>query len=148
MANAVLFVAPVLLFAVRLDASCWDCSSAVELSMFVVALQDAVTLLGRSCDTDDWLSNVIGAGTGALVGVAVLGSINGRRAPRRRTVRSAQSAATDTLRTPVTQRASEVVGPRGSTTLSVHFDDGSVGRQWAILVATHSQRLSCVVTTG
>ena len=56
MANLVLFVRPALF----------------GLSVVLEALQALVPGLGRSCDTTDWLSNTIGAATGAAHAAAAL----------------------------------------------------------------------------
>ena len=61
MANLVLFVAPVVLFAIATRRPLLALLVGSGLSALVEALQAAVTALGRSCDTNDWLSNTIGA---------------------------------------------------------------------------------------
>lgn len=65
MANVVLFVAPVLLVGVasRRPLAALLVGSAASLGVEV--LQALVPAMGRSCDTNDWLSNTIGAVIGA-----------------------------------------------------------------------------------
>lgn len=72
MANVVLFVAPVLLFAVATRRPVLALIVGSGLSMAVEAFQAAVTSLGRSCDTNDWLANTIGAAIGATLGAVAL----------------------------------------------------------------------------
>jgi glycopeptide antibiotics resistance protein len=72
MANVVLFVAPVLLVGVatRRPLAALVAGSALSLALEVV--QALVPALGRSCSTDDWSSNTIGAVLGAALALAAL----------------------------------------------------------------------------
>lgn len=67
-ANVVLFVAPVLLAAVASRRVLLAVVGGSLLSAAIEALQAGVPALGRSCSTDDWLSNTIGAVLGGLLG--------------------------------------------------------------------------------
>jgi hypothetical protein len=71
-ANVVLF-APVALLAgvlTRRPAATFLVASAASAAIEVV--QAFATALGRSCSTDDWLSNTLGALLGAVLAVAAL----------------------------------------------------------------------------
>ncbi|MDN4162964.1 VanZ family protein [Nocardioides abyssi] len=67
-ANVVLFVAPALLAAVASRRPALAVLGASVLSAAVEAMQALVPALGRSCATNDWLSNTIGAVVGGLLG--------------------------------------------------------------------------------
>lgn len=71
-ANVVLFVAPVLLAGVATRRPLRVLAAASGLSAVIEAIQALAPALGRSCSTDDWLSNTIGAGVGAALGVLAL----------------------------------------------------------------------------
>jgi len=71
-ANVVLFVPPVLLAAVALRRPLAALLGGVVASAFVEAFQALVPALGRSCDTNDWLSNSIGALIGAGLALVAL----------------------------------------------------------------------------
>ena len=72
-ANVVLFVPPVLLAALLLRRPLVALLGGVVASALVEAFQALVPALGRSCDTNDWLSNSIGALVGAGIAVVALG---------------------------------------------------------------------------
>jgi hypothetical protein len=72
MANLVLFVAPVLLGGVATRRPVLALVAASALSAALEALQALVPAIGRSCDTNDWLSNTIGAVIGATLAWAGL----------------------------------------------------------------------------
>lgn len=65
MANLALFVAPVLLAGVATRRPVLALLLGSGASVVVEALQAAVPAIGRSCDTNDWLSNTLGAALGA-----------------------------------------------------------------------------------
>lgn len=65
MANVVLFVAPVLLAGVATRRPWAALLAGTAASVLVEVVQAAVPAIGRSCDTNDWLSNSIGAVLGA-----------------------------------------------------------------------------------
>ncbi len=70
MANVVLFVTPVLLATVAAPRPLPARAAGMGLSLRIEALQAAVTGLGRSCDSNDWLINTIGSLIGAILGWA------------------------------------------------------------------------------
>jgi glycopeptide antibiotics resistance protein len=70
MANVVLFVAPVLLAGLATRRPVLMLLAGSGLSAIVEVFQAVVTAIGRSCDTNDWLSNTIGSAIGA--GLAIL----------------------------------------------------------------------------
>jgi VanZ family protein len=72
LANVVLFAGPALLAGVASREPVVVLVVLSGLSGAVEALQALVPELGRSCDTTDWLSNTIGAGTGAGLAAAAL----------------------------------------------------------------------------
>jgi VanZ family protein len=67
-ANVVLFVAPVLLASAATHRPILAGVAASGLSAAVEAIQALIQALGRSCSTNDWLSNTIGVVIGALLG--------------------------------------------------------------------------------
>ncbi|GGO68936.1 VanZ family protein [Nocardioides deserti] len=67
-ANVVLLVAPALLAAVASRRPALAVLAAGLLSAAIETLQALVPALGRSCSTDDWLSNTVGAVIGGLLG--------------------------------------------------------------------------------
>lgn len=81
MANVLLFVAPVLLAAVALRRPLVALLGGVAASALVEVGQALVPALGRSCDTNDWLSNSIGALVGAGLAVVALRLATRRGAP-------------------------------------------------------------------
>ncbi|MEV6636433.1 VanZ family protein [Actinoplanes sp. NPDC051470] len=72
MANILLFVAPVLLAGVATRRPVLVMVAGSGLSAMVEAFQAAVPALGRSCDSDDWVHNTIGAVLGTLLAVLSL----------------------------------------------------------------------------
>jgi uncharacterized membrane protein len=67
-ANVVLFVAPVLLASAATRRPILVGVAASGLSAAIEAIQALIPALGRSCSTNDWLSNTIGAVISALLG--------------------------------------------------------------------------------
>lgn len=80
MANVVLFVPPVLLAAVASRRPWFALAGGVLGSAAIELVQALVPPLGRSCDTNDWLSNSIGAVIG--VGLAGIAALLARRSRR------------------------------------------------------------------
>lgn len=72
MANVVLFVPLVLLAGVLTRRPAVSLVAASGLSALIEVVQAVVPALGRSCSTDDWLSNTLGAALGAVLAVAAL----------------------------------------------------------------------------
>lgn len=72
MANVVLFVAPVLLLAVATRRPVLALVAGVALSATIELTQALLPAIGRSCDTTDWSSNVIGSAIGAALGWVAL----------------------------------------------------------------------------
>ncbi len=70
-ANVVLFVAPVLLGAVAARRPSLAFVAGSAGSAVIEAVQ-ATLRFGRSCDTNDWMSNTIGAAAGASLGWVAL----------------------------------------------------------------------------
>jgi len=81
MGNVALFVAPMLFAAVAMRRPPVALFAGSGLSVGVEALQAAITAIGRSCDTTDWLSNTIGAVIGAGLGWVALRLAGWRSAP-------------------------------------------------------------------
>lgn len=71
-ANVVLFVLPVLLAGVALRRPLVALLAGSAASAILEAVQAAATGLGRSCSTNDWLSNTVGAAVGAALALAAL----------------------------------------------------------------------------
>ncbi|WP_300678966.1 VanZ family protein [Nocardioides sp.] len=67
-ANVVLFVAPILLATVALRRPLLAFASGSTLSAAIEAFQALVPALGRSCSTNDWMTNTMGAALGAVLG--------------------------------------------------------------------------------
>ncbi len=80
MANLVRFVLPVLLLSVATRRPFLAFAAGTGLSVAIEATQAAVTSLGRSCDSNDWITNTMGAVIGAALGWEAL------RFARRRTI--------------------------------------------------------------
>jgi len=80
MANVVLFVAPVLLAGVASRRPVLVMAVGSGASAGLEALQALVPTIGRSCDTNDWLSNTIGAVIGAVIASAALRWAQGSKA--------------------------------------------------------------------
>ncbi|WP_069385892.1 VanZ family protein [Cellulosimicrobium cellulans] len=72
MANVILLVPPVLLAAVAARRPVLALLGGVAGSAVIEAVQALVPALGRSCDTNDWLSNAIGALLGAALGAVAM----------------------------------------------------------------------------
>lgn len=71
-ANVVLFVPPVLLLGVATGRPLPVLLGASAASGLIELVQAVVPLLGRSCSTDDWLSNTLGAVLGAALAASAL----------------------------------------------------------------------------
>ncbi|SEB87689.1 VanZ like family protein [Nocardioides exalbidus] len=71
-ANVVLFVAPVLFLAVALRRPVLAVLVGSTASFGIEAFQAFVTALGRSCSTNDWLSNTIGSVLGGVLAAVAL----------------------------------------------------------------------------
>ncbi|MBE7323526.1 VanZ family protein [Nocardioides sp. Y6] len=71
-ANVILFVPVVLLLGVLLQRPLLALLTASAGSLLVETVQALAPALGRSCSTNDWLSNTIGAALGALLAVLAL----------------------------------------------------------------------------
>lgn len=71
-ANVVLFVAPVLFAVVATRRPLLVAVAGSGLSALVETVQALVPALGRSCSTNDWLSNSIGVVIGAVLGAVAL----------------------------------------------------------------------------
>lgn len=82
-ANVVLFVTPALFAAVATRRPALTFVAASVLSVLIETVQALMTVIGRSCSTDDWLSNTIGAAVGVLLGVLALQLGGPRRHPER-----------------------------------------------------------------
>jgi len=67
MANVVLFVPPALLLGVGFRRPLVVLLGASMVSGLVEVTQAFVTALGRSCTTNDWLANTLGAALGAAI---------------------------------------------------------------------------------
>lgn len=80
MANVILFVPPVLLAAVASRRPVVALVGGVVGSAAIEAVQALAPGLGRSCDTNDWLTNSIGAVIGAALAWAAIWAA--RRWPR------------------------------------------------------------------
>jgi hypothetical protein len=72
MANILLFVGPVLLAGVATRRPIRIMAAGSGLSAAVEALQAAMPAIGRSCDSDDWVNNTIGAVIGAALALLSL----------------------------------------------------------------------------
>jgi ElaB/YqjD/DUF883 family membrane-anchored ribosome-binding protein len=71
-ANVVLFVTPPLFAAVATRRPAVAFVAASVLTALIETVQALVPAIGRSCSTNDWLSNTIGAAIGVLLGVIAL----------------------------------------------------------------------------
>jgi hypothetical protein len=71
-ANVLLFVAPALFAAVATRRPALTLVAASGLAAVIEAVQALVPEIGRSCSTNDWLSNTIGAAIGVLLAVVAL----------------------------------------------------------------------------
>lgn len=81
-ANLVLFVGPVFLAGAATRRWLLAAAAGSASSALVELLQAVVPLLGRSCDTNDWLANTLGSVLGGALALLVL-----RLARRRAVVR-------------------------------------------------------------
>jgi hypothetical protein len=72
MGNVVLFVAPVLLLAVATRRPLIAVLVGSTVSFGIETLQAVATVLGRSCSTNDWMSNTLGSVLGGLLAVVAL----------------------------------------------------------------------------
>jgi glycopeptide antibiotics resistance protein len=72
MANLVLFVAPALLAGIASRRPLLAVLAGSALSAVVEAGQALVPAIGRSCDTNDWLSNTLGAVVGGVLALVAL----------------------------------------------------------------------------
>jgi len=72
MANVVLFVLPVLFASVASRKPLLMLLAGSALSVLIEVFQALVPAIGRSCDTNDWLSNTIGAAIGAVLAIVAL----------------------------------------------------------------------------
>ena len=71
-ANVVLFVAPALFAAVATRRPMLTLLAVSVLSALIETVQALVPALGRSCSTNDWLSNSIGAAIGVVLAAIAL----------------------------------------------------------------------------
>lgn len=71
-ANVVLMVAPVLLAGVAWRRPLLALAAGSGVSIAIEAVQALVPAIGRSCSTNDWLSNSIGAAIGAALAALAL----------------------------------------------------------------------------
>ena len=69
LANVLLFVPPVLLAGIASRRPWLALAGGVLASATIETAQALLPVLGRSCDTNDWLSNSIGALVGAVLAV-------------------------------------------------------------------------------
>ena len=72
MANVVLLILPVLLLGVATRRPLVVFLGASGASAAIETLQAFATALGRSCSTNDWLANSVGAALGAVLAWAVM----------------------------------------------------------------------------
>ncbi|MGY1722724.1 VanZ family protein [Blastococcus sp. SYSU DS0533] len=80
-ANVILFLAPVVLLATATRRPVLVAAVAIAVSAGVELLQALAPSLGRSCSTNDWLANSIGAVLGAALAWAGLRLARGTFAP-------------------------------------------------------------------
>ena len=78
MANVVLFVPPVLLIGVAVRRPVLVLVGSSAASGLIEFVQAYATALGRSCSTNDWLSNTLGAALGAAIAALALWSRRSR----------------------------------------------------------------------
>ena len=71
-ANLILFVPPVLLAGVASRRPIVAALAGSGLSAVIEVLQALIPAIGRSCDTNDWLYNSLGAVLGALLAALAL----------------------------------------------------------------------------
>ncbi|WP_166850349.1 VanZ family protein [Isoptericola sp. BMS4] len=82
LANMALFFVPAYFAALASRRPALAALAGTALSAGVEALQAVLPVLGRACDTDDWLTNTVGVVAGALVAAGVA-LVVGRRGPGR-----------------------------------------------------------------
>ena len=83
LANVVLFVAPALFAAVATRRPLRVFVAASVLSVLVETVQALIPAIGRSCSTNDWLNNTIGAAIGVMLAVIALRLAGPIRHPER-----------------------------------------------------------------
>lgn len=81
-ANTVLFVAPVLLLSAAIRRPVLIVLIGSAASFGIEALQAVMTGLGRSCSTNDWMSNTIGAALGGVLAALAMSATRWRRQRR------------------------------------------------------------------
>ena len=81
-ANVILFVPPVLFAAVASRRPLIALAGGVALSALIELVQLAAPVIGRSCDTSDWITNAIGAAISAAVAALGLRLAASRRRAR------------------------------------------------------------------
>lgn len=72
-ANVVLFIPPALLFGVAVRRPLVVLFGASMGAASIEVTQALLTALGRSCSTNDWLANTLGAALGAAIAAVVIG---------------------------------------------------------------------------
>lgn len=72
MANVVLFIPPALLGGVALRRPAVVLVGASAAAALIEVAQALLPMLGRSCSTNDWLSNTLGALVGAVIALVAL----------------------------------------------------------------------------
>lgn len=82
MANVVLFVPAVLLFGVATRRPLLVLLGASATSALIELFQAVVPALGRSCSTNDWLSNTLGAVLGAALAALAIATSRSRSRAR------------------------------------------------------------------
>ncbi|MCJ1674564.1 MULTISPECIES: VanZ family protein [unclassified Rathayibacter] len=82
LANIALLLPGALLLAVAVGRPVLVAAAVSGLSALIELVQASVPAIGRSCDTNDWFMNTIGAVLGALLAAVIL-AIENRRAGRR-----------------------------------------------------------------
>lgn len=94
-ANVVLFIAPAAILTVLTRRPVMAVLALVALSGVIELTQAVVPAIGRSCDTNDWANNTLGAAIGAGLGALALwhGAIGDRRSSARRAKRAEAPAA-------------------------------------------------------
>lgn len=82
-ANVVLFVSPALFAAVATRRPALALVAASVLTALIETVQALVPAIGRSCSTNDWLANTIGAAIGVVLAVIALRLAGPIRHPER-----------------------------------------------------------------
>jgi hypothetical protein len=78
LANVALFLPPAFFGALVTRRPVWALAAATGASVAVETLQALVPVLGRACDTNDWLMNTLGATVGVLLAVGALAAASRR----------------------------------------------------------------------